>query len=213
MFDSFVDFRRIAIAMLLGLSVFLAACGGSGEGGTPPEQAMGTVALLLTDMPTDDLDEINLEVVEATLIGGEGQQTLFANADDPISINLLDLENFSRPIAFEDVPTAGSFMVFDQSRDMFQVARNFSNFFAHESCGKCYPCQMGTQRQSEILERIGRGGARPGDLDELLELGRVMTDTSICGLGQTASLAILNAYRNWPDLFSDLPGSLKLPGR
>jgi hypothetical protein len=104
MFDSFVDFRRIAIAMLLGLSVFLAACGGSGEGGTPPEQAMGTVALLLTDMPTDDLDEINLEVVEATLIGGEGQQTLFANADDPISINLLDLENFSRPIAFEDVP-------------------------------------------------------------------------------------------------------------
>ena len=66
MFDSFVDFRRIAIAMLLGLSVFLAACGGSGEGGTPPEQAMGTVALLLTDMPTDDLDEINLEVVEAT---------------------------------------------------------------------------------------------------------------------------------------------------
>lgn len=105
MFDSFVDFRRIAIAMLLGLSVFLAACGGSGEGGVPPEQATGTVALLLTDMPTDDLDEINLDVVEATLIGGEGQQTLFSDADNPIQIDLLKLENFSRPIAFGDVPT------------------------------------------------------------------------------------------------------------
>lgn len=104
MFDSFVDFRRIAIAMLLGLSLLVAACGGSGEDSVPPEQATGTVALLLTDMPTDDLDEINLDVVEATLIGGDGQQTLFSDAENPIEIDLLDLENFSRPIAFEDVP-------------------------------------------------------------------------------------------------------------
>jgi hypothetical protein len=55
-------------------------------------------------MPTDDLDEINLKVVEATLIGGEGQQTLFSDAENPIEIDLLKLENFSRPIAFEDVP-------------------------------------------------------------------------------------------------------------
>jgi hypothetical protein len=104
MFETCFESRRIATAILLGLSLFVTACGGSGDGGAPPDQATGTVALLLTDMPTDDLDEINLDVVEATLIGGEGQQTLFANADDPISINLLDLENFSRPIAFEDVP-------------------------------------------------------------------------------------------------------------
>ena len=104
MFENFFDPRRVAIAILLGLSLFVAACGGSSEGGVPPGQATGTIALLLTDMPTDDLDEINLDVVEATLIGGEGQQTLFSDAEDPIHIDLLPLENFSQPIAFEDVP-------------------------------------------------------------------------------------------------------------
>ena len=99
-----VFYRRNAIATLLGLSLFLVACGGSGGDATPPGQGTGTVALLLTDMPTDDLDEINLDVVEATFIGGEGQQTLFSDAENPIHIDLLDLENFSQPIAFEDVP-------------------------------------------------------------------------------------------------------------
>ena len=51
---------------------------------------------------------------------------------------------FGRRIAFEDVPTAGAFMVFDRSRDMFEVARNFAHFFAHESCGFCTPCRVGT---------------------------------------------------------------------
>ncbi len=104
MVDRFVIFRRIAIATLLGLSLVLGACGGSGEDAAPPGQGTGTVALLLTDMPSEDLDEINLSVVEATLIGGEGQQTLFSDAENPIQVDLLDLENFSRPIAFEDVP-------------------------------------------------------------------------------------------------------------
>jgi hypothetical protein len=90
--------------MFVGLSLFLVACGGSDGDGVPPGQATGTVALLLTDMPTDDLDEINLDVVEATLIGGEGQQVLFSDPDNPIKIDLLKLENFSQPIAFEDVP-------------------------------------------------------------------------------------------------------------
>jgi [NiFe] hydrogenase diaphorase moiety large subunit len=52
---------------------------------------------------------------------------------------------FGRRIAFEDVPTAGAFMVFDRSRDMFEVARNFAHFFAHESCGFCTPCRVGTE--------------------------------------------------------------------
>lgn len=102
--DSLVNFRRIAVATLLGFFLVLGACGGSGGDGASPGQATGTVALLLTDMPAEDLDEINLSVVEATLIGGEGQQTLFSDADNPIEIDLLDLENFSVPIAFEDVP-------------------------------------------------------------------------------------------------------------
>ncbi len=70
-----------------------------------------------------------------------------------------------------------------------------------ESCGKCCPCQMGTVRQAEILRRVAGGQPRSADAATLVELGRVMTDTSICGLGQAASLAILDAQERWPDLF------------
>ncbi len=62
----------------------------------------------------------------------------------PSGVCLSALE-FGRRIAFEDVPTAGAFMVFDRSRDMFEVARNFAHFFAHESCGFCTPCRVGTE--------------------------------------------------------------------
>ncbi len=51
---------------------------------------------------------------------------------------------FGRKLGFEDLPTAGAFMVFDDSRDMFEVARNYVHFFAHESCGFCTPCRVGT---------------------------------------------------------------------
>jgi NADH-quinone oxidoreductase subunit F len=92
-------------------------------------------------------------------------------------------------------------MVFDDTVDLRQVLSRIGDFFAHESCGKCYPCQMGTQRQTEILGRIARGETRPGAAEDLLELGAVMTDTSICGLGQTAAMAVVNAYQHWPELF------------
>jgi len=93
---------RSTLALLV-LTGALAACGGGSSSG-PEGPSTGTVALLLTDMPTDDLKEIRFDVIEATLIGGEGQQTLFSNSADPIEVDLLKLENFSQPIAFEDVP-------------------------------------------------------------------------------------------------------------
>jgi NADH-quinone oxidoreductase subunit F len=80
---------------------------------------------------------------------------------------------------------------------MYQLSR----FFAHESCGKCFPCQMGTQRQMEILARIASdGGARPADREMLLDVGFTMTETSLCGLGQTAAAAVVSAVRLWPEL-------------
>jgi NADH-quinone oxidoreductase subunit F len=111
------------------------------------------------------------------------------------------------PLTFEDFKKvggtigAGTVMVFDDRVDLRQVLRRIGEFFAHESCGKCYPCQMGTQRQAEILARIARGQVRPDDAVTLIELGAVMADTSICGLGQAASMAIVNAQRHWPGFF------------
>jgi NADH-quinone oxidoreductase subunit F len=119
----------------------------------------------------------------------------------------LTAQHLDTPLTFEDFREAGgtigagTIMVFDDTVDLRQVLRRIGDFFAHESCGKCYPCQMGTQRQAEILERIACSQTQPDDIQTLLELGTVMTDTSICGLGQTAAMAVSNAYQHWPGLF------------
>jgi NADH-quinone oxidoreductase subunit F len=120
----------------------------------------------------------------------------------------LTAEHLDTPLSFEDFRTvggtigAGTIMVFDDTVDLRDLLARIGAFFAHESCGKCYPCQMGTQRQAEILRRVADGQARSGDDDTLMELGAVMTDTSICGLGQTAAMAILSAHKRWPTLLT-----------
>ena len=101
MVDNLVVFHRNAIAMLLGLSLFVAACGGSGDGGVPEGPGTGTVALLLTDLPTDDIKAINFDVVEATLIGDQGQQTVYTGNT---RVNLLDLENYSQARGVTIIP-------------------------------------------------------------------------------------------------------------
>ncbi len=120
----------------------------------------------------------------------------------------LTAEQLDTPLTFEDFKRtggtigAGTVMVFDDTVDLRDILARIGAFFAHESCGKCYPCQMGTQRQAEILARIASGDARPEDAATLIELGKVMTDTSICGLGQAASWAIIDANRRWPGLLA-----------
>jgi NADH-ubiquinone oxidoreductase-F iron-sulfur binding region len=110
-------------------------------------------------------------------------------------------------MTFEDLRAAGLplgsgvVMVFNEKRDLRDVLMRLGKFFAHESCGKCYPCQMGSQRQMEILDRVAIGGALPGDFIRLQDVGWTMTDASLCGLGQTAASAILSAMKLWPALF------------
>ncbi|NNK63483.1 MAG: hypothetical protein HKO98_09720 [Gemmatimonadetes bacterium] len=94
---------------------------------------------------------------------------------------------------------AGGIMVFDDSRDMLQVARDAMEFFAHESCGKCFPCRIGTRRLTERLA----GEAGPADLtawlDELADLHATMKSTSACGLGQAAPLVTESLVRYFPE--------------
>jgi NADH-quinone oxidoreductase subunit F len=110
-------------------------------------------------------------------------------------------------LTFEDLRAAGLplgsgvVMVFDETRDLRDVLKRLGKFFAHESCGKCYPCQMGTQRQAEILERVANGSVLPGDFVRLEDVGWTMTDASLCGLGQTAASAVMSAMKLWPELF------------
>ncbi|MBI3168922.1 MAG: NAD(P)H-dependent oxidoreductase subunit E [Chloroflexi bacterium] len=116
-------------------------------------------------------------------------------------------EHLDVKMTFEDLRAAGLplgsgvVMVFDDTRDMRDVLKRLGHFFAHESCGKCYPCQMGTQRQREILDRVADGNVQDGDFVRLQDVGWTMTDASLCGLGQTAASAVLSAMNLWPELF------------
>ena len=97
---------------------------------------------------------------------------------------------FGRRIAFEDVPTAGAFTVFDRSRDMFRMVRNFAHFFAHESCGFCTPCRVGTALVVKRLDKIAQGHGSRHDIDVLFELDKLMHAATHCGLGASACNAL-----------------------
>ena len=108
------------------------------------------------------------------------------------------------PLTFEATRAIGAtlgsgvVMVFDETADLVDTLRRIAAFFRDESCGQCVPCRVGTVRQEELLARLATGSrTRPRDeeLALLNDVGRVMRDASICGLGQTASSAIESAFR------------------
>ena len=98
--------------------------------------------------------------------------------------------DFARAIDFDDLPSAGALMVFNHSRDLFDVARHFARFFAHESCGLCTPCRVGTELVVRRLDKlanergVGRGSAF--DLERLHELDTLLHSGTHCGLGASA---------------------------
>lgn len=137
--------------------------------------------------------------LQAILLGGAAGA--FATPDHlEVKLTFEDLRAASLPLG------SGVVMVFDDRRDLREVLRGLGHFFAHESCGKCYPCQMGTQRQKEMLDRVAEGGSLPGDVERLQDVGWTMTDASLCGLGQTAAGAVLSAIKLWPGLFAASDG-------
>jgi [NiFe] hydrogenase diaphorase moiety large subunit len=107
------------------------------------------------------------------------------------------MHEFGRKIAFEDVPTAGAFMVFGPHRDMFEVARNFAHFFAHESCGFCTPCRVGTSLVANCMDKIAEGHGTQNEIHEIFRLHRLMHAASHCGLGQTSCNALFDTLHKF----------------
>ncbi len=99
---------------------------------------------------------------------------------------------FDRLIGFEDIPTAGAFTIFDNTRDMFQVARNFVHFFQHESCGFCTPCRVGTSLLKNLMDKLHYGSGSPYDFAEIEKLNQLLQSMSHCGLGHTACNPVLD---------------------
>ena len=138
-------------------------------------------------------------------------------------------EEFDRKIAFEDLATGGSFIIFNQTRNIFDIVQNFTHFFAHESCGFCTPCRVGTSLLKKQYDKICTGHGSAGDIQELQALAKLIKEASHCGLGQTAAQPILTTLERYPELYQqqlkhlqfepgfDLDGSLdvarKLSGR
>jgi NADH-quinone oxidoreductase subunit F len=132
--------------------------------------------------------------LQAVLLGGAAG-AFAAEKDLDVVLSFENLTAAGLPLG------SGAVMVFDDSADMREVLKRIAHFFADESCGKCYPCQLGARRQSEILERAAARASVPGDRERLSDLGATMIDASLCGLGQTAPTAVLSAMKLWPELF------------
>jgi NAD-dependent dihydropyrimidine dehydrogenase PreA subunit len=105
------------------------------------------------------------------------------------------------PIDYESLASVGSMMgsggliVMDEDNCMVDIAKFYLEFTVEESCGKCTPCRIGNTRMFEILERITSGKGTLEDLDDLKELGEIIKDTSLCGLGQSAPNPVLSTLR------------------
>ena len=114
------------------------------------------------------------------------------------------------PLTFEGTRAIGAtlgsgvIMLFDDATDLKQTLLRIAEFFREETCGQCVPCRVGVTRQKEALERLIQRkplGSNERELHLLQEMAQAMRDASICGLGQTASSALLSAVNRW-SLFS-----------
>jgi NADP-reducing hydrogenase subunit HndC len=92
---------------------------------------------------------------------------------------------------------SGALLICDETNCVVDLARVLMQFFRFESCGKCTPCRIGTQRSYEILTRITEGTAELHELDELLRLAHSMDMLSNCGLGQTAGVPIRDILKHF----------------
>jgi len=129
-------------------------------------------------------------------------------AEDPYAVQVsgpsgttISWKEFDRKIAFEDLATAGAFMIFKRKRDLFQMARNFSHFFAHESCGFCTPCRVGTTLLQRTMDKIDGGHGTASDLEEMKNLGHLLKTMSHCGLGASAANPVLDTLNKFPGVY------------
>lgn len=111
----------------------------------------------------------------------------------------LPASQFGRKLSYEDAATGGSIMIFNESRSMLKVLKNFMEFFVEESCGQCTPCRIGNVKLLEGVIMIEEGDIKQGYLEKLKELGETMKIASKCGLGQTSPNPFISILENFND--------------
>ena len=98
---------------------------------------------------------------------------------------------------------SGGMIVLDEDDCMVSIAKFYLEFTVEESCGKCTPCRIGNKRLHEILDKITKGNGSRADIDSLRNLGHVIKDTSLCGLGQTSPNPVLSTIDNFWDEYME----------
>jgi [NiFe] hydrogenase diaphorase moiety large subunit len=175
----------------LALACLIAVYGGEWFSGIGTPGSAGTKLLSVSgDVRWPGTYEYPLGVPLAEVLCDAGacntQAVTTAGAAGPC----LGADAFDRRIAFDDLATGGSIMVFDQRRDMLEVALNFAEFFAHESCGFCTPCRVGTAINRRLVRKLAAGLGSAEDVRQIRRVHDLMHGASHCGLGNTASIAI-----------------------
>jgi NADP-reducing hydrogenase subunit HndC len=108
----------------------------------------------------------------------------------------IDYENLT---ANGSMMGSGGMIVLDEDDCMVNIARYYLDFTVDESCGKCAPCRIGTKRLHEILTKITEGQGTMDDIQQLRNLATVITDTALCGLGQSAPNPVLSTLNHFMD--------------
>ena len=138
-----------------------------------------------------------------------GSRSLLGFAPSGPSSGYLPASMLDLPLDFKAVADAGSMVgsgaivVCADNRCMLDMALNSVRFFRNESCGKCVPCRVGSQKLVSILSGWTSGNLRPGDMEVCEELFQAMRMSSICGLGQIVHAPITSVLQHFPDVVQD----------
>ncbi len=171
------------------------------------EGSKGTKILALTGrIKNTGLIEVAMgttirEVVFGIGGGAANGNTIKAVQTGGPSGGCLPVDKFDLAIDFDALSEAGSMVgsggmvVMDEETCMVDVAKYFLAFLQDESCGKCLPCRVGTDRMLEIVTDITEGRGRPEQVDLLEELADTVSQTALCGLGKTAPNPVLSTLR------------------
>lgn len=213
--------------MVNNVETFVAAAkiavhGGDWFAARGTSQSRGSKILSISgDCRQPGIYEYDFGVSIAEILGDCGADDVFGVQIGGPSGTFIGNAELERRLAFEDLATGGSFIIFDNSRNVLDIVQNFTDFFAHESCGFCMPCRVGTALLKKQFDKIRQGHGSAGDLVELEKLSRLIKNTSHCGLGQTAANPILTTLERYPELYQsqlkdisfepgfDLDGSLE----
>jgi NADH-quinone oxidoreductase subunit F len=185
--------------------------GGKWYAGMGTRKSKGTKVFALTgDVNNVGLVEVPMGTSIGTIIheigGGipKGKKFKAVQLGGP-SGGCIPVEHLNAPVDYESIAQlgaivgSGGMIVMDEDKCVVDIARFFMEFCRDESCGKCTPCRVGTQKMLEILTKICDGKGEQGDIETLENWAGIIRNTALCGLGQTAPNPVLSTLRYFRD--------------